>query len=160
MCEIRCPTIAQQRPANKYPIVPLEVFPCTPSGLAAAYSGPAVPFNRDGLLFYHKKGFYEPGISPVAMIWKDENCSKYVINTSNKPDDDAQRVVLLVDEKGALVTLEKKQLGQLTHDHVLALKVKPGQFLRFRVVRTARVLPLIAAICPVCVFFFVFVSVY
>lgn len=40
-----------------------------------------ISFEKDGLLFYHRDGIYISGTSDLFMTWKDESCSKYVINT-------------------------------------------------------------------------------
>jgi hypothetical protein len=37
------------------------------------------PYLRDGLLFYLKQGFYEPGSSPLILQWKDTFSSRYLI---------------------------------------------------------------------------------
>ena len=155
-----CPGVGSMRAANRFAIVPVTVFPCTPEGLAAAarypnnhLSGAAasaaaeegVPYTRDGVLFYHKQGFYEQGTTPLVRQWKDEVCSRYVVNTTGDgvglglgevdvdSQHDQQRVVLHVAPTGALVTVEGQKLGQLTRAHVQQLNVQPGDFLRFRV---------------------------
>jgi hypothetical protein len=53
---------------------------CTPEGLAAAHSGP-VPFTRDGVYLVHREAHYSAGPSPLALLWKDAVCSRYVIDT-------------------------------------------------------------------------------
>lgn len=50
------------------------------AGLAAAYGG-AAPYARDGLAFLHREAHYTPGQSPLSLLWKDQACSKYVIDT-------------------------------------------------------------------------------
>lgn len=56
-----------------------EVTACA-GGLKEAYSG-HVPYERDGLLLLHKQGYYQQGITPLALLWKDGACSRYVIDT-------------------------------------------------------------------------------
>jgi snurportin-1 len=51
---------------------------CDADGLLAAYQAPQ-PFTRDGLLFVAKDGNYELGVTPLAMLWKDNACSQYVL---------------------------------------------------------------------------------
>ena len=128
-----CPTIQNARGANKFSIAPATIFPCSRSGLAEAYSGTSVPYKRDGLLFFHKEGFYEPGVTPLVLHWKDPNCCTYFVNTTGDSSDTSQRVVLEVSQTGALLTQEKLQLGQLTREHVVKLKIQPGNFLRFKI---------------------------
>ncbi len=48
-----------------------------------AYSGP-VPYERDGLLLLHKEAYYHQGMTPLALLWKDAVCSRYVIDTDVK----------------------------------------------------------------------------
>lgn len=55
-------------------------MPCDAEGLQHAYSSP-VAFQRDGLYFLHKEGHYSLDATPLAVLWKDEACSQYVIDT-------------------------------------------------------------------------------
>eukprot|EP00750_Incisomonas_marina_P001517 INCI11299.1.p1 GENE.INCI11299.1~~INCI11299.1.p1 ORF type:complete len:454 (+),score=71.92 INCI11299.1:184-1545(+) len=129
-----CPTARHRRSANKFSIVPASMFPCTAAGLAAARNAESeVRYARDGVLFYHKQGFYEQGVTPLVRQWKDEVCSRYFVNTNGAGTDTIQRVVLHVAQDGALVTAEGQKLGQLTRAHVASLGIRPGQFLRFRI---------------------------
>ncbi len=54
---------------------------CTAPALAAAYSaGSHLGFVQDGLYLVHSQGHYAPGDhSPLALLWKDEQCSRYVL---------------------------------------------------------------------------------
>ena len=38
-------------------------------------------FRQDGILFYHRKGIYEMGHSPLTLIWKDSFCCPYFVDT-------------------------------------------------------------------------------
>ena len=49
-------------------------------GLKAAHSGP-VAFRRDGCYFLHKQGHYTLGSSPLALVWKDADCSPFHVDT-------------------------------------------------------------------------------
>ena len=49
-------------------------------GLQSAYSAP-VPFVRDGLYLLHKEGHYSLASTPLAVLWKDSNCSQYFVDT-------------------------------------------------------------------------------
>lgn len=40
-----------------------------------------MPFVRDGLYLLHKEGHYTLGQSPLALIWKDATCSRYLLDT-------------------------------------------------------------------------------
>ncbi|KAH1255110.1 Snurportin-1 [Glycine max] len=68
---------------HKYRFSLVPVFNCDSNGLYAAYSAP-VPYVKDGLLFYNKHAHYQAGITPLALVWKDENCSQYVLDTDSK----------------------------------------------------------------------------
>lgn len=63
-------------------------------GLQAAYAGP-VPFQRDGLLLLHKEGHYDLGTSPLALLWKDAQSSRYFIETDAKGNVSPQQIVVL-----------------------------------------------------------------
>lgn len=58
-------------------------IPNVAGGLQQAYAG-AVPYERDGLLLLHKEGHYHAGHTPLALLWKDAACSRYVIDTDAK----------------------------------------------------------------------------
>ena len=38
-------------------------------------------FERDGLYFLHKEGHYLLGQSPLALIWKDASCCRFLLDT-------------------------------------------------------------------------------
>lgn len=61
-----------------------RVLPCLQSNghnLRKAYN--AKSYDIDGLLFYHLKGEYCSGPSPLVHIWKDSKCSKWHINSTD-----------------------------------------------------------------------------
>ena len=60
--------------------LPIVTMLCDAEGLHHAYSSP-VPFQRDGLYFLHKEGHYSLDTTPLAVLWKDEACSPYIIDT-------------------------------------------------------------------------------
>ena len=61
-------------------LLPTVTMLCDAEGLHHTYSS-TVPFQRDGLYFLHKEGHYSLGTTPLAVLWKDEACSQYVIDT-------------------------------------------------------------------------------
>jgi len=66
-----------------------SVVPCyqsNPKNLRKAYQ--ETSYEIDGLLFYHLKGEYCSGPSPLVHLWKDSNCSKWHItsNDGKKPN--------------------------------------------------------------------------
>ncbi|PIA33752.1 hypothetical protein AQUCO_04000071v1 [Aquilegia coerulea] len=86
----------------KFSVVP--IYSCDLMGLHAAYNGD-VPYVKDGLLFYNKHAHYQTGNTPLALVWKDETCSQYVLDTDSKGEVPAQQqVVLEVQVDGKLTT--------------------------------------------------------
>ncbi|PNH08614.1 Snurportin-1, partial [Tetrabaena socialis] len=59
--------------------------PAVSDGGGASYDD-CVDFVRDGLYFLHRQGHYAPGAaaSPLALLWKDLGCSRYLIDTDAK----------------------------------------------------------------------------
>jgi hypothetical protein len=53
---------------------------CDAGGLRSAHSEP-VQFERDGLYLLHKEGHYLLGQSPLALIWKDASCCRFLLDT-------------------------------------------------------------------------------
>ncbi|KAF8073242.1 hypothetical protein HT031_000903 [Scenedesmus sp. PABB004] len=50
---------------------------------AADGGGAALRFVQDGLLLRHAEGHYAQGggVTPLALLWKDESCSRYLLDT-------------------------------------------------------------------------------
>lgn len=61
----------------------LPALPATPEGLESAVhgecSGSALGFVQDGVCLMHREGRYTPGYTPLALLWKDETCSRYLL---------------------------------------------------------------------------------
>lgn len=70
------------------------------SGFYDAHTCACTGCCRDGLLFYLKAAHYELGLSPLALVWKDANTSRYFVYTE-KPS-----IVLRLDEAHNFTTLE------------------------------------------------------
>ncbi|KAL3834892.1 hypothetical protein ACJIZ3_009628 [Penstemon smallii] len=98
---------------HRYRFSTVLVYNCDHDGLKAAYTG-SVPYVKDGLLFYNKyatrwfqalHAHYQPGNTPLVLVWKDENCSQYVVDTDGKGQvPDQQQVVLELLDDGRLAT--------------------------------------------------------
>ncbi|KAF2311501.1 hypothetical protein GH714_024399 [Hevea brasiliensis] len=89
---------------HKYRFSTVPIYNCDQSGLSSAYTG-ALPYVKDGLLFYNKHAHYQTGNTPLALVWKDENCSQYVIDTDSKGQvPSQQQVVLELQDDGKLIT--------------------------------------------------------
>lgn len=44
--------------------------------------------------FFYRHAHYQTGNTPLALVWKDESCSQYVIDTDNKGQVPNQQQVL------------------------------------------------------------------
>ncbi|KAJ0988864.1 hypothetical protein J5N97_007220 [Dioscorea zingiberensis] len=117
----------------RFSIVP--IYDCDQMGLHAAYAG-SVPFGRDGLLFYNKHAHYQTGSTPLAVVWKDEHCSQYFLDTDNKGEIPAQQqVVLELQDDGKLTTSDDPPVvfGSLDGEFVQKSGLHSGNFLRFAI---------------------------
>ncbi|KAK7353898.1 hypothetical protein VNO80_19351 [Phaseolus coccineus] len=120
---------------HKYRFSLVPVYGCDSNGLQAAYSAP-VPFVKDGLLFYNKHAHYQAGITPLALVWKDENCSQYVMDTDSKGQvPNQQQVVLELQEDGQLTTSDDPPVvfGCLDGSFIQQSGLHSGCFIRFSI---------------------------
>ncbi|XP_010250733.1 PREDICTED: snurportin-1 [Nelumbo nucifera] len=120
---------------HKYRFSLVPIYECNQIGLHTAYTG-VVPYVKDGLLFYNKHAHYQTGNTPLALVWKDENCSQYVLDTdSNGQVPTQQQVVLDLQEDGRLTTSDDPPVvfGCLDGDFVQKSGLRPGSFVRFAV---------------------------
>ncbi|CAL5373003.1 unnamed protein product [Camellia sinensis] len=146
---------------HKYRFDLVPVYNCDQAGLHTAYSGP-VPYVKDGLLFYNKlqKDFqkeepsrwflrhahYQTGNTPLALVWKDENCSQYVIDTDSRGQVPSQQqwdmnmkgmgvVVLELQVDGKLTTSDDPPVvfGCLETDFIQKSGLQSGNLLRFAI---------------------------
>ncbi|ONI07986.1 hypothetical protein PRUPE_5G151700 [Prunus persica] len=120
---------------HKYRFSLVPVHTCDQSGLHAAYAG-GVPYVKDGLLFYNKHAHYQPGNTPLALVWKDENCSQYVIDTDNKGQVPShQQVVLELQDDGKVTTSDDPPVvfSCLDLDFIQKSGLHSGNLLRFAI---------------------------
>ncbi|KAL9673278.1 hypothetical protein QQ045_029533 [Rhodiola kirilowii] len=120
---------------HKYRFSQVPVYNCDESGLQMAYSG-VVPYVKDGLLLYNKHAHYQTGNTPLVLVWKDENCSQYVIDTdSNGHVPIQQQVVLELQEDGKLTTSDDPPVvfGSLDGDFIQKSGLQSGCLLRFSI---------------------------
>ncbi|KAI9079718.1 hypothetical protein K1719_038339 [Acacia pycnantha] len=120
---------------HKYRFSLVPVYNCDHNGLYVAYTE-AAPYVKDGLLFYNKHSHYQTGITPLALVWKDENCSQYVIDTDNEGQvPSQQQVVLELQEDGRLTTSDDPPtvFGCLDGSFIERSELKSGCLLRFAV---------------------------
>ena len=129
----------------------LPAAPATPEGLAAAAApggactGAALGFVQDGVLLLHREGAYQPGPTPLALLWKDARCSRYLLDTDADGDvPPRQQVVLrcLAADGGAggipVATADEPPvaLARLPADWAARMGprlLRPGRLLRFSV---------------------------
>ncbi|MCL7023818.1 hypothetical protein MKW94_021370 [Papaver nudicaule] len=117
----------------KFDVVP--IYACDQMGLQTSYLG-VVPYVKDGLSFYNKHAHYQTGNTPLALVWKDGNCSQYFIDTDSKGQvPPHQHVVLVLNADGSLTTSDDPPIvfRCFTHEFVLKSKLKPGSFVRFTI---------------------------
>lgn len=120
---------------HRYRFSLISVNNCDHEGLQTAYTG-AVPYVKDGLLFYNKHAHYQTGNTPLTLVWKDETCSQYVIDTDNKGQvPNQQQVVLELQDDGQLVTSDDPPvvLGCLNANFIQETGLHPGNLVRFAV---------------------------
>ncbi|GIL48596.1 hypothetical protein Vafri_5078 [Volvox africanus] len=99
-----------------------------------------VDFLRDGLYFLHRHGHYHPGLgtSPLALLWKDLGCSRYLLDTDSGGQPLEHQAVTLTYRADRTVATEDDPpvvLGKLPEAFSTAMgdKLKPGRLLRFSI---------------------------
>ncbi|KAK3043268.1 hypothetical protein RJ639_002511, partial [Escallonia herrerae] len=120
---------------HRYRFSMVPMYNCDHEGMHTAYTGP-VPYVRDGLLFYNKHAHYQTGNTPLALVWKDENCSQYVIDTDSKGQiPHQQQVVLELQDDGKLTTYDDPPVvfGFLNGEFIQKTELVAGNLLRFSV---------------------------
>ncbi|CAN4077463.1 unnamed protein product [Withania somnifera] len=120
---------------HRYRFSTLSVYNCDKQGLQTAYAG-QVPYLKDGLLFYNKHAQYQTGNTPLTLVWKDENCSQYVIDTDNKGEvPSQQQVVLELQDDGRLATSDDPPVifGCLLGEFVQKMELHRGDLIKFAI---------------------------
>ncbi|KAL3657325.1 hypothetical protein V7S43_017832 [Phytophthora oleae] len=111
-------------PANPLRFVPIPCYESDPAGILAAYST-TYPFLKDGLLFYMKAGHYEMGLSPLALVWKDANTSRFFVYSA-KPS-----IVLRLEGSSEFATLEGIVLLTADQDCIQQYELSEGDLASF-----------------------------
>lgn len=124
------------------PVVPLHYKDATPGNVVEAHTpSKGTPYERDGLAFVNKRAHYEPGFTPLSLVWKDESCSSYFIDCG--PDGSVpehQLVCLRLSQDGSLLTGDdppirlsrlpegfwQSQWGRLNAGSVLRMSLREG----------------------------------
>ncbi|PKA61271.1 hypothetical protein AXF42_Ash006168 [Apostasia shenzhenica] len=120
---------------HRYRFSVVPIYDCNQIGLRSAYTG-VVPYIKDGLLFYNRHAHYETGNTPLALVWKDEFCSQYVLDTDSKGQVPAeQQVILELHDGGKLITSDDPPIvvGCLDRDFLQQSGSQIGYLLRFTV---------------------------
>ncbi|CAI9093361.1 OLC1v1028848C1 [Oldenlandia corymbosa var. corymbosa] len=120
---------------HKFRFSTVPVYDCDQQGLETAYTG-ATAYIKDGLLFFNKHAHYQLGNTPLALVWKDEKCSQYVIDTDSKGEiPNQQQLVLELLDDGRLATSDDPAIifGCLTGDFIQKTGLRAGNLLRFAV---------------------------
>ncbi|EFJ17988.1 hypothetical protein SELMODRAFT_444654 [Selaginella moellendorffii] len=122
---------------HRYRFSLLPVYECNAKGLEAAYREEQT-FLRDGILFYNRHAHYTVGYTPLALLWKDSQCSQYLLDTDAKGEvPSLQQVVLELKSDGTVGTSDDPSviLGTMPRQ-VLEQNptfLKPGTLLRFAI---------------------------
>nr|AQY17497.1 snurportin-1 [Liriodendron chinense] len=120
---------------HKYTFSVVPINNCDQAGLEAAYAG-AVPYAKDGLLFYNKHAHYQTGNTPLALVWKDEKCSQYVLDTDSKGQVPShQHVVLELQDDGKVTTSDDPPVvfGCLDREFIQKSGLRSQTLLRFAI---------------------------
>ncbi|KNA13288.1 hypothetical protein SOVF_118140 [Spinacia oleracea] len=120
---------------HRYRFSPVPVYNCDQNGLLSAYTG-QVPYVKDGLLFYNKHAHYQSGNTPLTLVWKDEKCSQYVIDTDSKGEvPSKQQVVLELQNDGTVITSDDPPVvfGCLDQEILQKSGFCQGSLLRFSI---------------------------
>ncbi|CEP01153.1 hypothetical protein PBRA_008465 [Plasmodiophora brassicae] len=104
-------------PAHAYAVCVLPSAPCTRQAVWQAYHGAGLLQDapvQDGLLFHHVDALYEPGYTPLTLVWKDARCSTHEVDSFDAGDVAHQQphlVVLRCTADGRLQTADGVDLG-------------------------------------------------
>jgi snurportin-1 len=75
---------AGKKAAVKDVFIALPAYKATPLGITAAYREfqcATTNFIQDGIYFIHSKSQYTHGQTPLAISWKDHECSRFPVDT-------------------------------------------------------------------------------
>ncbi|KAG3089388.1 hypothetical protein PI125_g18032 [Phytophthora idaei] len=110
--------------ANPFRFLPIPCYESDQAGIMAAYAT-TYPFLKDGLLFYMKAGHYEMGLSPLALVWKDANTSRFFVYSANPS------IVLRFEGENEFVTLEGIVLFTADQDFIQQHELSEGDLASF-----------------------------
>lgn len=88
-----------------------------------------MPFQRDGILLLNKENQYHLGPSPLALLWKDAQCSRYYLDTdAGGTVPQWQHITLQYLESGHVATGDSPPIvlgaapSQLTHQNLGSMR--------------------------------------
>jgi snurportin-1 len=88
-------------------------------------------FVQDGLLFIHKETHYELGVTPLVLLWKDKQCSRFFLETEDGNTVSSQQVATLSCNKDRTVRcLEGQVLGTLPEAFVSLQAFEDGDLVK------------------------------
>ncbi|XP_051149597.1 uncharacterized protein LOC127264189 [Andrographis paniculata] len=120
---------------HKYRFRTVPIYNCDQEGLKTAYSESS-SYVKDGLMFYNMHAHYQAGNTPLVLVWKDELCSQYVLDTDGKGEiPDQQQVVLELLDDGRLATSDDPPVifGSLGMAFIEQTGLQTGNLLRFSI---------------------------
>ncbi|KAG0465603.1 hypothetical protein HPP92_019767 [Vanilla planifolia] len=120
---------------HRYQFSVVPIYDCNQISLHAAYAG-GLPYIRDGLMFYNRHAHYQNGNTPLALVWKDEFCSQYVLDTDSKGQVPAQQqVVLELQDDGKVTTSDDPPIvfGCLDREFEQKEGLRAGNLIRFSI---------------------------
>ncbi|KAG2487114.1 hypothetical protein HYH03_014227 [Edaphochlamys debaryana] len=116
------------------------------AGTTVPYDGTAAvhdvcaEFVRDGLYLLHRAGHYTPGPAPcpLALLWKDLGCSRYLMDTDAKGAPLEHQIAVLTYRADRTVATEDSPpvvLGRMPEAWVGAMgpRLQAGDLLRFSI---------------------------
>uniref|UniRef100_A0AAV1VBX9 Snurportin-1 n=1 Tax=Peronospora matthiolae TaxID=2874970 RepID=A0AAV1VBX9_9STRA len=110
--------------ANPFRFLPVPCYESDSTGIMTAYST-TYPFLKDGLLFYMKAGHYEMGLSPLALVWKDRNTSRFFVYSATPS------IILRLQGEKEFATLEGIVLFTAEEDLVRQHELSDGDLASF-----------------------------
>eukprot|EP00455_Lapot_gusevi_P024753 TRINITY_DN2582_c0_g6_i3.p1 TRINITY_DN2582_c0_g6~~TRINITY_DN2582_c0_g6_i3.p1 ORF type:complete len:308 (+),score=28.57 TRINITY_DN2582_c0_g6_i3:73-996(+) len=132
-------TVSELSDYNKFCFRAVPFLPIDGPAFQSVYAGATAlqtwGFVQDGILFYNKEAHYEMGPCPLVLVWKDQNCSAYVVDTdNNRVSTPRQMICLVVDRSGRFVqTLDGFKLGTIPENFLTQIKARPGSVLKFSI---------------------------
>lgn len=108
---------------NEYVLQTIFYQECTREGLERSYHSADVAYPHNGLIFYHKFGYYQCGLTPLVLVWTDLSLEPSCQDRDGNPivlqarcsQQDNELIVPKVD----FITLEGTALLQVSSQAML-----------------------------------------